>query len=112
MLSNDCIFCKIIKGEIPASKVFEDEHMLIFKDIEPKSKIHYLLVLKDHFSRLNEMNSEQAKTLGECLNKLAIMQTTLGIEDGYRLIINQGKNGGQTVDHVHIHILGGEELPF
>ena len=112
MLSDDCLFCKIIKGEIPASKVFEDDKMLIFKDIEPKAKIHYLLVLKDHFGRLNEMDIEQSKTLGECLSKLALMQSSLGIEEGYRLIINQGRNGGQTVEHVHVHILGGEELPF
>lgn len=112
MLDEKCIFCKIIKGEIPSSRVYEDENMFIFKDIEPKAKIHYLLVLKDHFPRLNNMSDDTARLLGECLKKVSLMQEKLGIQDGYRLIINQGKNAGQTVDHVHIHILAGEELPF
>lgn len=112
MLDENCIFCKIIKGEIPSSKVYEDENMYIFKDIEPKAKIHYLMVLKNHFAKLEEMEDETANLLGECLKKVSLMQNELGIQDGYRLVINQGKNAGQTVNHIHIHILAGEELPF
>ena len=109
---NDCIFCKIIAGEIPSKKKYEDEEIIIFEDIAPKAKIHLLCVPKEHFAYLADLNKEREALLGRTLQKIASLAPSLGLEDGYRVIINQGKNGGQTVPHLHIHLLGGEELPF
>ncbi len=109
---DDCIFCKIIKGEIPATKVYEDEEILIFKDIAPIAKIHLLCVPKEHFAYLRELNPSREALLGRTLKKIADLSEKLGLSDGYRLIVNQGESAGQTVKHLHIHILGGETLPW
>lgn len=106
----NCIFCKIIKGEIPSAKVYEDDDMVIFKDIEPKAKLHYLCVPKSHFKLLKDMTDEQSAMLSKCFKKIPELQSELGLDGGYRLIINQGDDAGQTVFHLHIHILGGEKL--
>ena len=112
MLSDDCVFCKIIKGQIPSTKVFEDEKMLVFKDIEPKAKVHLLAVLKDHFKLLSQMDEVRAQTLSYMLAKIPQIAAQNGCASGYRLVINQGDDAGQTVFHLHIHILGGENLPW
>ncbi len=112
MLNNDCLFCKIIEGKIPSSKVYEDEYMLVFKDIEPKAKVHLLAVAKSHFKLLSEMDEEGAKLVGYMLGKIPQIAAENGCENGYRLVINQGEDAGQTVFHLHIHILGGEPLPW
>lgn len=112
MLSDDCVFCKIIKGQIPSTKVFEDEKMLVFKDIEPKAKVHLLAVPKDHFKLLSEMDESRAQTLSYMLAKIPQIAAENGCANGYRLVINQGDDAGQTVFHLHIHILGGENLPW
>jgi len=109
---NDCIFCKIIAGEIPSRKRYEDDEIVIFEDIEPKAKIHLLCVPKEHFAYLSELNGERCALLGRTLQKIASLAETLGLKDGYRLVVNQGENAGQTVKHLHIHILGGEMLPW
>ncbi len=106
----NCIFCKIIKGEIPASKMYEDENMIIFKDIDPKAEKHYLCVPKSHFKLLADMNEVQSKMLSACLKKIPTLTKELGLENGYRLVINQGEDAGQTVFHLHIHILGGQKM--
>lgn len=106
----NCIFCKIIAGEIPSDKVYEDEDMLVFRDIAPQAKVHCLCVPKSHFAVLSEMDGAQAETLKRCLEKIPAVAQKLGLADGYRLIVNQGKNAGQTVFHLHIHILGGQPL--
>lgn len=107
---NDCLFCKIIAGEIPATKVYEDDDMLIFKDIDPKAKNHHLCIPKSHFKLLEEMNSEQAELVKKCLQKIPTLKKELGLENGYRLVINQGEDAGQTVFHLHIHILSGQKM--
>ena len=109
---NDCIFCKIIAGEIPSKKKYEDEEIVIFEDIEPKAKIHLLCVPKEHFACLSELNGKREALLGRTFKKIASLAPSLGLQDGYRVIINQGENGGQTVHHLHIHLMGGEALPF
>lgn len=109
---NDCVFCKIIAGEIPSTKVYEDDEILIFKDIAPVAKIHLLCVPKEHFAYLSEADGKRAALLGRTLEKIGKLHKTLGLEEGYRLVINQGENAGQTVHHLHIHILGGETLPW
>ena len=106
----NCIFCKIIAGEIPSDKVYEDEDMLAFRDINPQAKVHCLCVPKSHFATLSEMNEQQAEIVKKCLVKIPGIAAELGLSDGYRLIINQGKDAGQTVFHLHIHILGGQDL--
>lgn len=106
----DCIFCKIIRGEIPSERYYEDEDMIVIKDIEPKAKLHYLCIPKTHFALLSEMDGEKAELLKRCFEKIAALQEKLGLRDGYRIIVNQGENGGQSVRHLHIHLLGGEKL--
>jgi histidine triad (HIT) family protein len=112
MLSCDCLFCKIIEGKIPSFKVYEDEKMYVFKDIEPKAKVHLLAIAKDHFKLLSDMNDEQAETLKYMLKKIPEIAASNGCENGYRLVINQGEDAGQTVFHLHIHILGGQKLDW
>lgn len=109
---NNCIFCKIIKGEIPSAKVYEDDKMLVFKDIEPKAKVHLLAIGKDHFKLLSEMNEAQAELVKYMLTKIPEIAQSNGCENGYRLVINQGDDAGQTVFHLHIHILGGQTLDW
>ena len=108
---NNCIFCKIIAGEIPSSKVYEDEKMLVFKDIEPKAKVHLLAIPKVHFAYLSELDGQKADILAHIFTKIPQIAKENGFENGYRLIINQGEDGGQAVHLLHIHILGGEKLP-
>jgi len=106
----NCIFCKIIKGEIPSTKVYEDDDMLIIKDVNPQAKIHYLLLPKQHYANIMEMSDAQAAVLGRCLKKLSEIADGLGLRGGFRLVSNKGKDACQSVEHLHIHILGGEQL--
>lgn len=108
MFDNDCIFCKIIRDEIPSVKVYEDEKMLVFKDVELKAKVHLLAIPKDHFKLLSEMNEDRAELLKYMLLKIPEIAAANGLKNGYRLIVNQGDDAGQTVFHLHIHVLGGE----
>ncbi len=110
MLDEKCIFCRIIRGEIPSSKVYEDDKMYVFKDIEPKAKVHLLAVPKTHFKLLEEMGESEADILKYMLTKIPEIAKANGCKGGYRLIINQGDDAGQTVFHLHIHIIGGEKL--
>lgn len=109
---NDCIFCKIIKGEIPSAKMYEDERMIIIKDIEPKAARHFLMIPKRHYKLLSEMTEQDAADLAVCLKKIPQLTELLGLEGGYRLVINQGDDAGQTVFHLHVHILTGQKMEF
>lgn len=106
----DCVFCKIRKGEIPSTKLYEDKDFMIIKDINPQAKVHLIAIPTSHVPYIDMMTEEGAILLGKIMHKVSTMQEELGITNGYRLVINQGENGGQTVNHVHIHILGGEKL--
>ncbi len=106
----DCIFCKIINGEIPSTKVYEDEMMIIINDIAPQATKHYLAIPKQHFANIVEMNDEQAAIVGKMLKKIGELADRLGLKDGFRIVSNKGENGCQSVGHLHIHILGGEKL--
>ena len=112
MLKDDCLFCKIIRGEIPSAKVYEDDKMLVFKDIEPKAKVHLLAVPKDHFKLLSEMDEKRAELVKYMLEKIPQIAAENGCENGYRLVVNQGEDAGQTVFHLHIHIRGGQTLQW
>ena len=107
---DNCIFCRIIKGEIPATKVYEDKNMLIIKDIDPKAKNHFLCLPKRHFKLLADMTEEDSQQLKECFKKIPTLEKELGLKNGYRLVINQGEDAGQTVFHLHIHILSGQKM--
>ena len=112
MTDKNCIFCKIAAGEIPSSKVYEDDKMLVFKDIEPKAKVHLLAIAKEHFKSVPEEGDKNAETVAYMLTKIPAIARANGCEKGYRLVINQGEDAGQTVFHLHMHILGGEQLPW
>lgn len=101
----NCIFCKIIKGEINSPKLYEDEDCIIIKDINPKARLHYLLIPKKHYALIKDQTNADAINLGLIINKLNMLEEELGLQNGYRLQINQGENGGQEVPHLHIHIL-------
>ncbi len=105
----DCIFCQIVKKEIPSQIVYEDEEILAFKDIQPKAKVHLLIIPKEHISSLNEAKSEEI--LGKLLFQVKILAKKFEVDKtGYKVIINTGKDAGQVVPHLHLHLLGGEEL--
>ena len=106
----NCLFCKIVKGDIPSAKVYEDDNMIIIKDIAPQAPIHLLLIPKEHYANIIEMTDCQAQTLAKCLKKLSTLTDKLGLQDGFRLVSNKGANGCQSVEHLHIHILGGDKL--
>ena len=110
MRDDNCIFCKIIAGEIPSDKVYEDEDILAFRDVAPQAPTHVLVVPKSHFATLAEMDASQAELLKKCFVKIPSIAESLGLGNGYRLIVNQGKDAGQTVFHLHIHILGGRDM--
>lgn len=107
----DCIFCKIIKGEIPSNKVYEDENVLAFHDINPAAPIHILVIPKKHISMLTDLKEEDERLIGKIyttINKIAEKEGFK--EEGYRVIANCGKDSGQEVMHIHFHILGGKVL--
>ena len=108
----DCLFCKMINGEIEVNKLYEDENMIIIKDIAPKAPLHYLAIVKKHYKTVIEQNAEDAITLGKCINKIGQLRTELGLYNGYRLVVNQGDDAGQTVPHLHIHILAGKKMDW
>ena len=108
----DCIFCKIIAGEIPSKKVYEDDKILMFHDIKPMAPVHVICVPKIHIDSLNDVNHENIEYVAHILEKIPEMAKTLGTYDGYRVVTNIGKNGGQSVRHLHFHVIGGKKLPL
>ena len=109
----DCLFCKIIKGEIPSSKVYEDELIYAFRDIEPQAPVHILIIPKVHIASANELNEENSAIVGHIFNVAAKIAKSEGIaEGGYRIVNNCGADGGQTVGHLHFHMLGGRSLAW
>ena len=108
---DDCLFCKIIKGEIPSQKVYEDDEILAFKDINPAAPVHILVIPKKHIASIAQMEKEDEALVGRIytvINKIAEEQGVK--EDGFRVIVNCGKNGGQEVMHLHFHLLAGTKL--
>jgi len=108
-----CIFCKIINGEIPAQKLYEDDEMLAFNDARPMAPVHFLLIPKKHIQSLLDLEAEDAALAGRLLFKAQELAKEQGCgENGARFVINAKRHGGQTVDHLHIHILGGRFLTW
>lgn len=107
---DDCLFCKFAKGEIPVNKVYEDEDFIVIRDINPQTKNHFLAIPKTHFKLLSEMSENDAERLKRILKKIPTLEKELELTNGYRLVINQGDDAGQTVPHLHIHILSGQKM--
>jgi histidine triad (HIT) family protein len=108
---SDCIFCKIINGEIPSKKIYEDDEMLAFHDITPMAPVHFLLIPKKHIKSLLHLEAQDVALAGRLLGKARDLAKELGCaENGARFVINAGSDGGQTVDHLHLHVLGGRAL--
>ncbi|HEX4309860.1 MAG TPA: histidine triad nucleotide-binding protein [Acidobacteriaceae bacterium] len=106
----DCLFCKIAAGAIPSKKVREDDAVLAFYDIEPKAPTHILVIPKKHIASLADAKPEDEALLGRLLLTIADIAREQGLADGYRVVISTGAEGGQTVDHLHVHLLGGRKM--
>jgi len=109
----DCLFCKIIKGEIPSKKAYEDENVYAFWDIAPTAPVHILVIPKKHIATLNDVNGENADVIAKIYEAIPKVAKENGIaEDGYRVVSNCNQAAGQTVFHIHFHLLGGRELTW
>ena len=108
----DCLFCRIIAGELPAKKVYEDEHTFAFEDIRPQAPTHVLIVPKKHIRGLKEAGPEEAEVIGRCHLVAAEIARQRAIENGYRTVLNIGPGAGQSVFHLHLHLLGGRRLAW
>ena len=107
----DCLFCKIVKGEIPSTKVYEDDEVLAFEDINPAAPIHILVIPKKHITSLAHLQKEDETVVGKIYTVMNRIAEEKGFkEDGYRVIVNCGKNGGQEVMHLHFHLLAGKQF--
>ena len=109
---NDCIFCKIVAGEMPAEKIYEDGEFLAFNDVSPVAKVHFMIIPKHHVASLQECdNGYDEEMLGRLLLLAPKLAKQQGLQSGFKTMINTGKDGGQAVFHLHIHVYGGGKLP-
>ena len=106
----NCLFCKIVKGDIPSTKVYEDELVLAFRDIAPMAPTHILVIPKAHIGSVNEVTAENANLVAHIFTVIPTIAAAEKLEGGYRVVSNCGDHGGQTVHHLHFHILGGQKL--
>jgi histidine triad (HIT) family protein len=107
----DCLFCKIIAGDIPADKVFEDEQVVVFKDIYPKADVHLLMVPRAHIASLDNLDESHDGVMAHMMRLLPKIAKQQGLDTGFRTIINTGPGGGQEIYHLHLHLMGGSHLP-
>jgi len=108
---SDCLFCKIAAGEIPGDKVYEDDKVMAFKDINPKAEVHLLVIPRVHISSLNELTPEHDALIAHMMRVIPQLAKSQGLNEGFRTIINTGKGGGQIIFHLHMHLMGGKNLP-
>jgi histidine triad (HIT) family protein len=109
----NCLFCKIAQKEIPSRVVYEDDEVLVFHDVDPKAPVHVLLIPKVHISSMNDVGQDDIQVIAHLTSLIPRIASTLGVKDnGYRIVINCGSDGGQTVGHIHYHLLGGRELAW
>ena len=106
---SDCIFCKIVRGEIPCKKVYEDEEILAFHDINPIAPVHFMVIPKGHVASLAETDASHAAVLGRLFARLGELARSQGLTDGFRTIVNTGRVGQQEVYHLHVHVVGGPD---
>lgn len=111
MQESSCLFCKIVNGEIKASKVYEDEQAVAFNDINPQAPTHVLIIPRDHIESLNDASAGDEKILGRLMRLSAKIANQIGVaESGFRTVINTGDDAGQSVAHIHLHLLGGRPM--
>lgn len=110
MFDKDCLFCKIIAGEIPSSKVYEDESVYAFRDINPQAPVHILVVPKAHIACAADIDGDNSAYVAKCFEAIAKIAKAEGLDEGYRVVNNCAEAGGQTVMHLHFHIIGGKKL--
>lgn len=108
----DCLFCKIIAGEIPSNKLYEDDRVLAFYDIDPKAPVHFLVIPKEHIASASEITEANSSVVAHVYEVIARLAAQLGLEKGYRVVTNCGEEGGQTVGHLHFHVLAGRSLAW
>ena len=108
----DCLFCSIASGEIPSRKIFEDESLLAFYDIDPQAPVHFLVIPKEHIPSAAHINAENSSIVAKAFELIAQLAKELELTDGYRIVTNCGELGGQTVNHLHFHVLGGRGLAW
>jgi histidine triad (HIT) family protein len=108
----DCLFCKIVAGTIPAKRLYEDELCLVFADIHPQAPTHLLVIPKEHIASLADAGETHTPLLGYLMAKAADVARDAGLSRGYRVVVNTGQDGGQTVDHLHLHVLGGRAMEW
>ena len=108
----DCLFCKIIAGEIPCAKVYEDDTVFAFRDIEPQAPVHVLIVPKEHIASAKEINETNSAVVAHIFEVAAKIAKEEGLEDGYRIVNNCGDSAGQTVKHLHFHLMGGRNFTW
>jgi histidine triad (HIT) family protein len=106
---SNCIFCKIVRGEVPSRKVYEDDDVLAFQDIQPQAPVHFMLVPKSHVASLYDVTDADAPALGKILTLAGRLAREQGATDGFRTIVNTGRVGRQDVKHVHVHVIGGPD---
>ena len=107
----ECLFCKIIAGEIPSSKVYENEHVYAFKDINPQAPVHILVVPKVHIASTDEISAENSAYVAKIFEAIPAIAKEAGLSNGYRVVTNCGADACQSVKHIHFHVLGGKQLP-
>ena len=108
----DCLFCKIEGGEIPSKKLYEDDSILAFYDVDPHAPVHFLVIPKAHITSCDELTEENSAIVAHIFATIAKLARELGLKDGYRIVNNCGKDGGQTVGHLHFHVLAGRSLAW
>ena len=106
----NCLFCSIVAGDIPSTRVYEDDKVLAFRDINPQAPVHILVIPKEHLSSLDEVTGENAALIAHLLSVIPTIAKAEGLDGGYRVVTNVGENGCQSVRHLHFHILGGAKL--
>jgi histidine triad (HIT) family protein len=111
-LAMSCLFCKIAAGEIPSTAIYQDERVYAFADINPKAPVHVLIVPREHIDSLAEATADQSALLGHLMSVAAEIARDKGLAKGYRVVVNAGENGGQTVDHLHLHLMGGRQMTW
>ena len=110
MRDESCLFCKILAGEIPSAKVYEDEYVFAFRDINPQAPVHVLVVPKEHIPCADAVDESNSLYVAKCFEAIAKIARAEGLETGYRVINNCGEDGGQSVQHLHFHLIGGVKL--
>lgn len=108
----DCLFCKIVAGEIPSTKIYEDEYVYAFADIDPKAPFHAIVIPKQHIASANEINNDNSALIAKVFEAIAVIAKEQSLENGYRVVNNCGEDGGQTVGHIHFHLLARRNLAW